>query len=212
MGLGEVEMPSYCPALGRRGSRPAAADLKEAARLLVAAKRPLMVCGSGAVSAGAARPVAALAEALAMPVFTTPGGRGIIAEDAALAFGQVGLYFSEAGKAYWDRADVVLSVGSRLEDFSTGAWHYIPSRARFIQLDVDANAIAMNWRPDVALVGDAALTLTELAAGLRGIDKPAGRRRLDAVGRAKARHQRQVSAEGAGRSRPPRTPPMPHGL
>src|SRR5260221_4199939 len=200
MGLGEVEMPSYCPALGRRGSRPAAADLKEAARLLVAAKRPLMVCGSGAVSAGAARPVEALAEALAMPVFTTPCGRGIIAEDAALALGQVGLYFSEVGKAYWDRADVVLSVGSRLEDFSTGAWRYLPPRARFIQLDLDADSIAMNWRPEVALVGDAALTLAELKVGLRGIDRPTARRRLATIGRAKARHFKLVSAHGAGRN------------
>ena len=212
IGLVEVEMPAYRPALGRLRSRASAADLKEAARLLVAAKRPLMVCGSGAVSAGAARPVAALAEALAMPVFTTPGGRGIIAEDAELSLGQVGLYFSDVGKAYWDRADLILSVGSRLEDFSTGAWHYIPPRARYIQLDVDANAIAMNWRPDVALVGDAALTLAELAAGLRGIDKPAGRRRLEAVGKAKARHQRQVSAEGAVRSGPLRTPQILHAV
>jgi acetolactate synthase-1/2/3 large subunit len=147
-----------------------------------------------------------------MPVFTTPGGRGIIAEDAALALGQIGLYFSEVGKAYWDRADLVLSVGSRLEDFSTGAWRYIPSRARFIQLDVDADSIAMNWRPDVALVGDAALTLAELRAGLRGIDKPAAQRRLEAVGRAKARALRQVAAEGAVRSGPLRTPQVLHAV
>ena len=212
LGLVEAEMPAYRPALGRLRSRAAAADLKAAARLLAAAKRPAMVCGSGAVAAGAALPVEALAEALAMPVFTTPGGRGIIAEDAALSLGQVGLYFSEAGKAYWDRADVVLSVGSRLEDFSTGAWRYLPPRARFIQLDLDADSIAMNWRPEVALVGDAALTLAELKAGLRGIDRPAARRRLESIGRAKARQQKLVSAEGAVRSGALRTPQILHAL
>ena len=212
LGLVEADMPAYRPALGRLRSRAAEADLKAATRLLTAAKRPAMVCGSGAVAAGAARPVAALAEALAMPVFTTPGGRGIIAEDDALALGQVGLYFSEVGKAYWDRADVVLSVGSRLEDFSTGAWRYLPARARFIQLDLDADSIAMNWRPDVALVGDAALTLAELKAGLRGIDRPAARRRLATIGRAKARHQKLVSAEGAVRSGALRTPQILHAL
>ena len=212
IGLVEVEMPAYRPALGRLRSRAEATDLKAAAKLLAGARRPLMVCGSGAVAAGAARAVAELAEALAMPVFTTPGGRGIIAEDAELSLGQVGLYFSEVGKAYWDRADLILSVGSRLEDFSTGSWGYYPPRARFIQLDLDADSIAMNWRPDVALVGDAALTLAELRTTLRGIDRPAARKRLAALGRAKARYQRQVSAEGAVRSGPLRTPQILHAL
>jgi acetolactate synthase-1/2/3 large subunit len=206
IGLVEADVPAYQPSLGRLCSRAARSDIRQAAKLLAAAKRPLMICGSGSVASGGAREVAALAEALAMPVFTTPGGRGIIAEEAALALGQVGLYFSEAGKTYYDRADLVLSVGSRLEDFSTGGWTYFPVGARFIQLDIDADAIGMNWRPDVALVGDAALTLAELRATLRGIDRPVAQRRLATLVAAKARYQKKISAEGKPRDGALRTP------
>jgi acetolactate synthase-1/2/3 large subunit len=155
-----------------------------------------MLCGSGAIAAGAFKQVADLAEAASMPVFTTPGGRGIMSEDAPLALGQVGLYFTELGKSYYDRADLILSVGSRLEEFSTGAWRYFPEGARLIQLDLDAETIGMNWRPEVALVGDAALTLEDVRAALRGIDKPAMRRRLAALEHAKRRFLRKVAGEG----------------
>jgi acetolactate synthase-1/2/3 large subunit len=171
-----------------------------------------MICGSGAVAAGASRQVAALAASLSMPVFTTPGGRGIISEDAPLSLGQVGLYFSELGKAYYDRADLLFSVGSRLEEFSTGAWRYFPKGARFIQLDIDAETIGMNWRPDIALVGDAALTLEDIRAALRGIDRTAARRRLVALGRAKGRHLRKVAREGRSRDGQLRTPQILHAL
>jgi acetolactate synthase-1/2/3 large subunit len=171
-----------------------------------------MICGSGAVAAGAARQVADIAETLSMPVFTTPGGRGIVPEEAALSLGQVGLYFSEIGKAYYDRADLVFSVGSRLEEFSTGAWKYFPPDASFIQLDIDADTIAMNWRPDVALVGDAALTLEDVRAALRGIDRRTARRRMASIARSKTRAMRTVAAEGAVRRGQLRTPQILHAL
>ena len=212
LGLTEANIPAYRAAQPRHPSRAAPASVKAAARALAASRRPLMICGSGAVSSGAFRQVSALAERLAMPVFTTPGGRGIVCEDAPLSLGQVGLYFSELGKAYYDRADLVLSVGSRLEEFSTGAWRYFPDGARLIQLDIDAETIGMNWRPDVALVGDAALTLEDLGAALRGIDRKAAQRRRAALERAKARHLRQVAAEGKSREGQLRTPQILHAL
>ncbi|MFO1055920.1 MAG: thiamine pyrophosphate-binding protein [Dongiaceae bacterium] len=212
IGLVEAEIPAYVPSLGRVRSRAEANDVARAAELLGRAKRPLMICGSGAVASGASAEVAALAEALAMPVFTTPGGRGIVGEEEPLAFGQIGLYFSEAGKAYFDRADLVLSVGSRLEDFSTGAWKYLPPRARFIQLDVDADSIGLNVRPEVALVGDAALTLSDLAAALPPADAVGAAKRRDAILKAKRAQQKRVDAEGRAEGGTLRTPQILQAL
>ncbi len=212
LGLTEADIPPYRPALDRHRSRAALADVKAAAKLLCAARRPLMICGSGAVASGAARQVATLADELSLPVFTTPGGRGILSEDAPMSLGQVGLYFSEVGRAYYERADLVFSIGSRLEEFSTGGWRYFPLDARFIQLDINAETIGMNWRPDLALVGDAALTLEEIRAALRGIDRQAARRRLASIARAKARTLRKVAAEGKVREGQLRTPQILHAL
>ena len=83
---------------------------------------------------------------LGMPVFTTPGGRGTFPEAHDLALGQVGLYFTEAGQRYFDDADLVIAIGSRLEDFSTGSWKLWPQKARFIQIDIQAESMAMRHR------------------------------------------------------------------
>jgi acetolactate synthase-1/2/3 large subunit len=154
------------------------------------------------VAARAFAQVRALAEALGAPVFTTPGGRGILSEDHPLACGQVGLYFTRVGKDTYDAADLVLSVGSRLEEFSTGAWRLFPKGARLVQIDIDPHAIGMNWRPEVALVGDAALALDDLRAGVARGDKAARGRRVAALLAAKGSYLRTVAAEGNEKRRP----------
>ena len=175
IGLVAVAMEEYRPALGRRRSRPDSEDVTAAAALIARARRPILWCGSGAYSADAGAQVAALAERLGAAVFTTPGGRGVIAESHPHAMGQTGLYFTAGGKAWFDEADLVISIGSRLEEFSTGGWMYWPSGAGFIQIDNDPHAIALNMRPDVALVGDAALALDDLIAALPDLDGVAAR-------------------------------------
>lgn len=201
-----VELPPYRPSLGRLRARPEAAAAREAAALLAAARRPLMLCGSGAVFADAATQVRTLAERVGVPVFTTPGGRGVYPEDDALALGQVGLYFTEAGKAYHDSADLVLAVGTRLEAFSTNSWAFYPPGAKLIQVDIDPQAIAMNWRPDVAVIGDAALALEEIADELPPIDETARTRRLAQIADAKATYLREVAREAAAPLTPIRVP------
>ncbi|MSP83547.1 MAG: thiamine pyrophosphate-binding protein [Alphaproteobacteria bacterium] len=200
--LGSVAMESYRVSPPRLRSRPEAAAVAAAAKLLARAKAPILLCGSGAISAGAQAQIRAIAGALGMPVFTTPGGRGSIAEGHALAFGQVGLYFTRLGKEVYDAADLILSVGSRLEDFSTGAWQLYPKGAKLIQLDIDPHAIAMNWRPAVALVGDAALALDDLLAALPATDSAVRRERGAALAKSKATFLRVVAAEGARKRKP----------
>ncbi len=202
IGLREVDMPAYRESLGRHRSRPAADAVAAAAELATAARRPLIWCGSGAYASGAADDVMACAEHLGAPVFTTPGGRGIIAEDHALSFGQTGLYFTEAGKSYFDSADLVIAVGTRLEEFSTGGWSYWPENAKFIQIDIDPQAIALNQRPDVALVGDAALALADLRSGLAPADTAAIAARRAGIAALKDTYLARVDAECSDLRRP----------
>lgn len=200
--LVEAEIPDYRPSLGRHLSRPTAQAATAAAALLAKAERPLLLCGSGAVSANAAGPLMALAQAAGTPVFTTPGGRGVFPEGHDLSLGQVGLYFTKVGKEYYDSADLVISVGSRLEEFSTGSWHYFPDRAKFVQIDIDPAAIAMNWRPDLALIGDAALALEDIRAALGPAEVATAAARRSRIVANKETYQAQVDAECAQQQTP----------
>ena len=86
---------------------------------------------------------------------TTPSGRGSIPEDHPLAIGQVGLYRSKVGKEVQQNSDLIITIGSRNEEFQSGAWTYFPKGAKYIQIDIDSFEIGRNWMPDVAIVGDA---------------------------------------------------------
>ena len=207
IGLQDHPMPAYRPSLGRHRSRPAADDVAAAARALAAAKRPLIWCGSGAVWSGAFEEVRALADLLGAPVMTTPGGRGIVAEDHPLALGQTGLYFTQAGKDYHDAADLFLVVGSRLEDFSTGGWRYWPDGVTFVQLDIEPEAIALNQRPDVALAGDAKLGLADIVAALDdiGLDMTAREDRVTELAASRTAYLDATVAEGRDLLKPIRT-------
>ena len=207
VGLTKANIPAYKPHPGRHRMRPEESRVQEAAALISKAARPLIVCGSGAVSSGAAEEVAALSQAAGVPVFTTPGGRGIISEGDDLSLGQIGLYFTDVGKAYYESADLVLSVGSRLEAFQTWWWKYFPAKAKFIQLDIDPAAIALNYRPDVALVGDAKLTLADLLAALEPLVKKAGRDgRVKKIIKAKEKYFVEVKKDIEKMERPIRPP------
>lgn len=201
-----VEMPAYRAGYRRHLARPAAQSVAAAAEALAAARQPLLWCGSGAVFSGAGPAVARLADAVGMAVMTTPGGRGIYPEDGPYAMGQTGLYFTEAGKRWFDEADLVVSVGSRLEAFSTNSWQFWPKDARFVQIDIDPETIGMNMRPDIALVGDAALALDDLSAALPPVDAAARAGRLDKLARLKEDYRPKYEAGAQDDATPIRVP------
>jgi acetolactate synthase-1/2/3 large subunit len=202
LGVSEADIPAYRPSLRRHRSRPDSDSVAVAAKLLAKAKRPLAVCGSGSVSAAAFAEIRGLAEQLGMPVYTTPGGRGAFPENHDLALGQTGLYFTELGKEYFLGADLVLSIGSRLEDFSTGSWQLWPKGAKLIQVDIDPAAFFLNLEPDVALVGDAALALDDLQAALPAMDSTPRDRRLTQLTRKKRSFLARTEAEGQTKRTP----------
>jgi acetolactate synthase-1/2/3 large subunit len=128
-------------------------SVRQAARLLADAKKPLIWAGGGVILADAGDELTALAEEFGVRVATTAEGKGAIPEDRALALG-VGYYGHGAPAFAAGRADVILAVGTRL----TGQMHgptALRAPQRLIHLDVDARVIGKNYPAEVALVGDA---------------------------------------------------------
>lgn len=165
--LRKADIPAY-PSTTLRVPRPAGnpLDIEAAAEMLAQARRPLIVAGGGTILSGAQDALQRLVELRKAPVMTTPSGRGSIPEDHPLALGLVGLYLTKVGEKAFDSADLLVTVGSRNEEFQTAAWRYFPKGARYVQIDIDPFEIGRNWVPDTAVVGDAGLVLAQLVGAL----------------------------------------------
>ena len=212
IGLEPVDMEDYKPAPRRRRSRPDRRDIEEAAALVNESRQPVIWCGNGAYSAHAGGQVVTLAERLGAAIMTTPGGRGVVAEDHPLFLGQTGLYFTKAGKDWFDGADLLISVGSRLEEFSTGGGRYWPEQARFVQIDIDPQAIALNKRPDAALVGDAALALDDLLAALGEGPADAAGTRCETITKLQSDYLDEVALDAQKQESPVRARQVVHAI
>lgn len=149
--------------------------VERAARLLVEAKRPVIVAGGGAITAEATPELMALAEHLGVPVVTTWNGKGAIPEDHDLNGWSVGSTASTSGNALAANADVVLSVGCRFTDWTAcsyrkGEAFSIPP-AKLIQIDIDPIEIGKNYPTEIALVADAKAALGDLLLAARDAAK-----------------------------------------
>ncbi len=139
-----------------------------AARILGAARRPVVVCGGGVVVSGAEAALAAFAEALAAPVATTVSGQGSIGDEHPLAVGVVGSNGgTPATRRVIEAADAVVFVGCRAGSVTTERWRYpAPGAARIVHVDVDPQVIGVNYAADAAVIGDARAALAALTATL----------------------------------------------
>jgi acetolactate synthase-1/2/3 large subunit len=145
---------------------PAAAPegVVEAARLLSGADRPCIIAGGGAVAA--AEPLRAVAEALDAPVLNTVNGKGLLPPGHPLAVG--GSPSLASVRALLDESDRVLAVGTEFgeTDYDMLFLGEPELSATLIRIDIDAQQLARNQRPTLALCGDAASTLAALAERL----------------------------------------------
>ena len=126
-------------------------EVAAAAELLGSARTPLIWAGGGAVRAGAGAAVTALAERLGAPVITTYAGRGLLAPDHPCAV--PGPVHHPAVGALWDRADVVVAIGSDLDGMMTQNWA-MPAPPGLVAINVDAADASKNYAATVT-VGDA---------------------------------------------------------
>ncbi|WP_075214306.1 3D-(3,5/4)-trihydroxycyclohexane-1,2-dione acylhydrolase (decyclizing) [Mongoliimonas terrestris] len=166
-----------------RRPRPDADELAAAVALLQAAERPLIVAGGGVLYAGASDALAAFAAKHGVPVAETQAGKSSLPADHPLNMGSIGVTGSSAANALAAKADVVLAVGTRLQDFTTGSWALLGTDAhRLIGLNVQPfDAGKHGAQP---LVADARVGLALLAEQLDGWQAPAAWRIAAESGRA----------------------------
>lgn len=169
---------------------PNAEAVERAARLLAAARRPLVVLGGGARDAGPE--AAAVAEHLDAPVGLTINARGTLPDDHPLCLGSA-LSFPPVSDVLRD-ADAILLVGAELSDLDLWGLDRPLQLCGLVRIDIEADQLTRRWAPEVALHGDAAATLALLAHAL-GSEHRAGRTGAAAQRVATARAQLQPPPE-----------------
>lgn len=166
---GEAEL---CPPSTAERAGAPAAEVERAARLLVAAARPVIYAGGGVHLSGAHEALAAVADYLQAGVAESPEGKGTVSDGSDLSLG-AGLWPTSPLRGHLDAADVVLAVGTRLALAALGAEQQV------IHLDIDPQEIGRNHRTSFGLVGDARRTLEALLERLRAEALPRSSRKAE---------------------------------
>ena len=150
------------------GSSSATLDerIHEAARLIAAAERPLLMVGHGVVLSGAYDAVRQLAEKTGMPVITTLLGISALPASHPLNLGMPGMHGEVHVNRAIQRADVIVAIGLRFDDRVTGNTKGFAPRARIVHVDLDASEIGKNVPVALALVGDARGVTERLVAAI----------------------------------------------
>ena len=143
---------------------------------LAGAERPVLYAGGGVLGARAAAELAALAEALELPVAHTLMGKGVLREDHPLLLGQSGFWGTPIANEKLREADLILAVGTRLAEANSSSWDPrftfdIPP-TRLIHIDADAAEIGRNFPTELGAVADAKLALGALVEAARDLPTP----------------------------------------
>jgi 3D-(3,5/4)-trihydroxycyclohexane-1,2-dione acylhydrolase (decyclizing) len=143
-----------------RQQTPDIRELQDAILVLKTAKRPAIIAGGGVQYSKAVNELMRFAETTNIPVIQTIAGRANLLEDHKLNLGPVGVTGSDSANWVAERADVILSVGSRLQDFTTGSWTAFAEDAQFISLNTARHDAGKHMA--LCLVGDAKLGMEAL--------------------------------------------------
>ena len=146
-----------------RRQAPDTAEVEDAVALLRAAKRPLIIAGGGVQYSGAVADLTAFAETHQIPVVETIAGRANLHDTHPLNIGPIGVTGSDSANALAEAADVILAVGTRLQDFTTGSWTAFAKDARLIGLNAARHDALKHL--SLPVVGDAKTAVSAMALG-----------------------------------------------
>ncbi len=147
-----------------RRQSPDAAEIADAAAALARAERPMIIAGGGVQYSQATAELTAFAETHNIPVVETIAGRANMLSTHALNCGPIGVTGSDSANALAAKADVILAVGTRLQDFTTGSWTAFDQDAQFVSINAARHDAGKHM--SLPVVGDAKLSLTALDAAL----------------------------------------------
>ena len=157
-----TSLPGYKPT-----TKGHARQIKEAAKLILSSKRPVIYAGGGVISSGASEELRKLARLLDFPVTTTLLGKGAFPETHRLSLGMLGMHGTSYANYVMMETDLIVAVGARFDDRITGRLDTFAPHAKIIHMDIDPAEIGKNVKADVPIVGDARGVLKELVAALR---------------------------------------------
>ena len=149
---------------------PDGATLDAAAELIASAGPAVMIVGGGAT--GAADEVRSLAERLGAAVIPTIAGKGVLPADHSLSLEMT--LDQEGTQEFIRKAGLVLAIGTELAEPDIWASDTLPMSGKFLRIDIDAETLARDYRPDVAVLGDAGVSLAGILERLEGRNLQAG--------------------------------------
>ncbi len=152
-----LDLPGYHPTLHPHGKQ-----IREAARLIAAAKRPVLYVGGGVIKAQASEVLRKLAELTGAPVVTTLMARGAFPDSHPQHLGMPGMHGSVAAVYSLQKSDLLITLGARFDDRVTGELSTFAPNAQIIHADIDPAEIGKNRVADVPIVGDAKHVIEEL--------------------------------------------------
>ncbi|HEY8584613.1 MAG TPA: biosynthetic-type acetolactate synthase large subunit [Capillimicrobium sp.] len=161
----DVHLPGYQPTT--EGNQK---QIRQAAKALASARRPVIYAGGGVVNAEASAELTALARSDRFPVTCTLMGLGTYPAPDPQWLGMLGMHGTRAANYAMDEADLICCVGARFDDRITGKLSEFAPRAKFIHIDVDPAEISKNVPAHIPIVGDAKHVLTKLVAEYRALE------------------------------------------
>lgn len=191
----EVEIaPAPEPTPGPAGA-PEPVD--RAARLLIAAARPVIVAGGGILWSRATDRLLAVADRLGAPVVTSYGHNDAVPADHPLVLGAVGRAGSSEAMQALKQADLILAAGTRLGHFTAFFDHrLVPKEAKIIQIEIDEAALGRYYPAEVGILGDVGAVLGQLVDALGPGEAPGPRERLAAVARLREARRHRIDQLG----------------
>ncbi len=157
----QMDLPGYHPV-----TKPHSKQVREAARMIVGAKRPVLYVGGGVIRAGASASLRRLADLTGIPVVTTLMARGAFPDSHPQHLGMPGMHGTVAAVGALQKSDLLITLGARFDDRVTGKLSTFAPDAAVIHADIDPAEIGKNRRADVPIVGDLAEIIPELVAAL----------------------------------------------
>ena len=158
----EINLPGYRPV-----TRPHAKQVREAAKLILEARRPVLYVGGGVIRARASKELRVLAEMTGMPVVTTLMARGAFPDSHPQHLGMPGMHGTVAAVGGLQRSDLIISLGARFDDRVTGNLDSFAPNAKIIHADIDPAEIGKNRAVDVPIVGDCREVIADLVVALQ---------------------------------------------
>ncbi|MBA0051742.1 acetolactate synthase large subunit [Streptomyces sp. AJS327] len=157
-----ADLPGYRPV-----TKPHGKQIREAARLVRDARRPVLYVGGGVLKSGATAELKVLAELTGAPVTTTLMGIGAFPDSHPQHLGMPGMHGTVAAVTALQKADLIVALGARFDDRVTGRLDSFAPHAKVVHADIDPAEIGKNRAADVPIVGDAREVLADLIVAVQ---------------------------------------------